>query len=141
MKTLSVRGRFLYAVIFIFAGLNHFGAASIGYAASQGVPMANVAVPLSGILAIAGGLSILLGYQTRIGALLLIVFLVPVTVMMHAFWRVADPMQQQMQMTMFMKNVALLGGALAFFVNGPGLAAMDTRDAVTEAGVVRPSIV
>ena len=53
-------GRLLFAVIFVMAGANHFNKQTIGYAASQGVPLASIAVPLSGVLAILGGLSILL---------------------------------------------------------------------------------
>src|SRR4051812_24351712 len=112
MKYITVLGRFLYSSLFIFAGFGHFSTASIGYAASQGVPLANIAVPLSGVMAILGGLSILLGYKTKFGALLLIAFLLPVTFSMHAFWSVTDPMQQQMQMAMFMKNMALTGAAI-----------------------------
>ena len=56
-----VLGRFFFALIFLMAGANHFNKQSIGYAASQGVPLASIAVPLSGVVAIAGGLSILLG--------------------------------------------------------------------------------
>jgi uncharacterized membrane protein YphA (DoxX/SURF4 family) len=51
-------------------------------------PLASIAVPLSGVLAIAGGLSILLGYRAKLGACLIVVFLVPVTLMMHRFWTV-----------------------------------------------------
>jgi len=55
-------------------GPGHFTKQLIGYAASQGVPLASVAVPLSGVLAFAGGLSILLGYRVRLGAWLLVLF-------------------------------------------------------------------
>ena len=58
---LVVLGRFLFAVIFLFAAPNHFTKQTIAFAASQGVPLASIAVPLSGVVAIAGGLSILLG--------------------------------------------------------------------------------
>src|ERR1700682_5774265 len=107
-----VLGRFLFALIFLMAGANHFNKQTIGYAASQGVPLASIAVPLSGVLALAGGLSVLLGYRARLGAWLIILFLVPVTLMMHNFWAVKDPMMAQMQMIMFMKNLSMLGGAL-----------------------------
>lgn len=60
---LVLAGRLLFAFIFIFAGLNHFAPQTIAFAASQGVPLASLAVPLSGVLSIAGGLSILLGYR------------------------------------------------------------------------------
>jgi putative oxidoreductase len=83
-------GRFFYSLIFIFAALGHFSQQTIGYAASQGVPMANVLVPFSGIMALVGGLSILLGYKSRWGAVLIILFLIPVTISMHNFWAVID---------------------------------------------------
>lgn len=127
MKIITILGRLLYSILFIFAGLGHFSAATIGYAASQGVPLANLAVPLSGLMAIVGGISILLGYKAKYGAVILIAFLVPVTFMMHAFWGISDPMQQQMQMTMFMKNIALIGGALLIFAFGSGPGSLDAR--------------
>ena len=92
--------RVLFALIFIISGPNHFAKQTIAYAAAQGVPLASLAVPFSGLMAIAGGLSILLGYRTRIGAWLIVLFLVPVSFMMHNFWAVADPMMKQMQMMM-----------------------------------------
>src|SRR5262245_21936553 len=61
MRALVPLGRALFAAIFLMAGLGHFSQQSIGYAASQGVPMANVLVPLSGVIALIGGLSILIG--------------------------------------------------------------------------------
>jgi putative oxidoreductase len=122
-----VLGRFFFALIFLMAGANHFSRQTIGYAASQGVPLASIAVPLSGVLAIAGGLSILLGYRAKPGAWLIVLFLVPVTLMMHKFWAVQDPMMAQMQMVMFMKNVAMLGGALLISQFGAGPFSLDAR--------------
>src|SRR5258708_9966062 len=55
-------GRFFFALIFLMSGPNHFSPQTIAYAASQGVPLASIAVPLSGVIAIAGGVSIPLGY-------------------------------------------------------------------------------
>ena len=105
--------RFLFALIFLMAGPGHFSSQTIGYAASQGVPLAFIAVPVSGAIALAGALSILLGYRAKIGAWLLVLFLVPVTFKMHAFWSIGDAAAQQIQMIMFMKNLGLLGGAPA----------------------------
>src|ERR1700730_3643816 len=81
-------GRFFFALIFLMAGANHFSKQTIGYAVSAGVPLASIAVPLSGVLAIAGGLSILLGYRAKLGAWLIVLFLIPVTLIMHTFWTV-----------------------------------------------------
>ena len=120
-------GRVLYSSIFILAAFGHFSQQSINYAAQQGVPMAGLLVPLSGVLALAGGLSVLLGYQARIGAWLLVLFLVPVTVMMHNFWAVKDPMAAQMHQIMFMKNLSMLGGALLISHFGAGPLSLDAR--------------
>lgn len=120
-------GRFLFALIFILSGPRHFLSSTIGYAASQGVPMASIIVPISGALALAGGLSILLGFRARLGAWLIVLFLVGVTPMMHAFWKVTDPMVYQMQFVMFMKNLSMLGGALIISQLGSGPWSLDSR--------------
>jgi putative oxidoreductase len=122
-----VLGRFFFALLFLMAGANHFNKQTIGYAASQGVPLAAVAVPLSGVLAIAGALSILLGYRAKLGAWLIVLFLVPVSLMMHKFWTVTDPMMAQIQMILFMKNVSMLGGALLISHFGAGPFSLDAR--------------
>jgi putative oxidoreductase len=122
-----VLGRFLFALIFLMAGANHFNKQTISYAASQGVPLAAIAVPLSGVLAIAGGLSILLGYRAKLGAWLIVLFLVPVSLMMHKFWTVTDPLMAQLQMILFMKNVSMLGGALLISHFGAGPFSLDAR--------------
>jgi putative oxidoreductase len=122
-----VLGRFFFALIFLMAGANHFSKQTIGYAESAGVPLASIAVPLAGVLAIAGGLSILLGYRAKLGAWLIVLFLVPVTVMMHKFWTVTDPMMAQIQMILFMKNVSMLGGALLISQFGAGPLSLDAR--------------
>jgi putative oxidoreductase len=122
-----VLGRFLFALIFLMAGANHFNKQTIGYAASQDVPLAAIAVPLSGVLAVAGGLSILLGYRAKLRAWLIVLFLVPVSLMMHKFWTVTDPMMAQIQMILFMKNVSMLGGALLISQFGAGPFSLDAR--------------
>ena len=124
---LVLLSRLFFVAIFLMAGPKHFASQTIAYAASQGVPMASIAVPFSGVLAILGGLSILLGYRARIGAWLIVLFLVGVTPMMHKFWIVTDPMMHQMQMVMFMKNVAMLGAALFITQVGSGQWSLDTR--------------
>ena len=86
-------------------------------------------MPASGILALLGGLSVLLGYRARLGALALVLFLVPVTIMMHNFWTISDPMMKQMHIVMFMKNLGLLGGALFIYAFGAGPLSLDNRRA------------
>jgi len=124
---LVVLGRFLFVLIFLMSGPRHFLSQTIAYAASQGVPLASISVPISGVLAVAGGLSILLGYRARIGAWLIVLFLVGVTPLMHKFWGVTDPMMYQIQFVMFMKNVSMLGGALLITQLGSGPWSLDAR--------------
>ena len=120
-------GRLLYSAIFLMTVLGHFSAGYIGYAAQQGVPAAGLLVPLSGVIATLGGLSITLGYKAKIGAWLIVLFLVPVTLMMHNFWAVTDPMMHGMQIAMFMKNVSMLGAALLIAHFGAGPLSLDAR--------------
>jgi putative oxidoreductase len=105
----------------------HFTSAAVQYAEAQGVPAASLLVPLSGVIEIIGALSIMLGYRAKWGAWLLMIFLIPVTFMMHNFWAIDDPMQRQMQMTMFMKNLGLLGGVLLVAYWGAGPISLDSR--------------
>ena len=117
--------RALFAFIFILSAPGHFSAQSIAYAAQAGVPFAELLVPASGVLALIGGLSVLLGYQAKLGAWLLVLFLVPVTLTMHRFWGLTDPMQAMMQRVMFFKNLTILGGALFIAYAGAGPFSLD----------------
>jgi len=107
-------GRLLLGGYFIMGGFNHFKMLDMmsGYAQSKGVPSPKAAVAFSGVLLWIGGLSILLGIFPTVGALALVLFLVPVTLMMHAFWKVQDAQMKMGETVNFMKNVALLGAAL-----------------------------
>ena len=122
----ALLGRVLFSLIFVFAGLNHFSKQTITFAASQGVPLASIAVPLSGVIAVLGGLSILVGYRAKIGAWLIVLFLIGVTPL-HNFWAVKDPMMAQLQMAMFMKNISMLGSALLISQFGAGPLSLDAR--------------
>ena len=128
MKVAVLLGRVLYSAIFLMAAPNHFSKGTIEYAANHGVPLASIAVPMSGVLALLGGLSILFGYKARIGAWFLVLFLVPVTVMMHNFWAVADPMLAMTQRIMFMKNLSILGAALLISHFGSGPLSIDKEE-------------
>jgi putative oxidoreductase len=122
---IALLGRFLFVLVFLISGPRHFMSQTIAYAASQGVPMASIAVPISGLLALAGGLSILLGYRAKIGAWMIALFLLGITPMMHKFWGVSDPMAYQMQFVMFMKNVSMFGAALLISQVGSGPWSLD----------------
>jgi putative oxidoreductase len=121
MRFLVPIGRTLFALIFIIAAPRHFSQEGIQHAADLGAPLAHLLVPLSGLMAIAGGLSVALGYKARWGAWLLIAFLVPVTAVMHQFWTYQDPALARTQQAMFAKNLSMIGAALliAYFGSGP----------------------
>ena len=118
-------GRILFAAIFLLSAPGHFKAQTIQYAAGAGVPFAGVLVPASGILALIGALSVAIGYRARLGAWLLVAFLVPITLSMHAFWNVTDAGMRAMQVAMFMKNVSMLGAALLLTQLGAGPLSVD----------------
>lgn len=119
MKYLAPLGRIFYSVIF-FMTVSNFRQPAISHAEAMGVPLASIAVPLSGVIAIIGGLSIVLGYKARWGAWLIVLFLVPVTLTMHAFWKETDPQTAAMQQVMFLKNLSMLGAALLIAQVGSG---------------------
>jgi putative oxidoreductase len=120
-------GRILFVLIFVNAGPRLLLGQAVAFAVSQGVPMASIAVPIAGLLALAGGLSILLGYRAKIGAWLIALFLIGVTPMMHKFWVISDPMRYQLQLATFMRNVSMLGGALLISQFGAGPWSLDAR--------------
>jgi putative oxidoreductase len=122
----------MFSLIFLLSVPHDFKHETVAYAAAAGVPLAHVAVPLAGLVALVGGLSLALGFHARLGAIALLVFLVPVTLFMHKFWGLSDAGQAQMQMTNFMKNLALMGGALFFVYAGAGAYSLDARAHRTE---------
>jgi uncharacterized membrane protein YphA (DoxX/SURF4 family) len=105
-------GRALLGGFFVFQGLNHFINTNMmaTFAASKGVPAPQMAVLGAGLLALLGGLSLLLGAWPRVGALLLIVFLLGVTPTMHNFWAETGAARVN-DFGNFLKNIGLLGGA------------------------------
>ena len=128
MRFLSLLGRVLFALIFILAAPRHFTAEGIHHAAELGVPFAALCVPASGVMALAGGLSVATGYRARWGAWLLIAFLVPVTLMMHGFWRLQDAQAVHIQQAMFAKNLAMIGAALLLTQFGAGPMSLDRKE-------------
>ncbi|HEY8379146.1 MAG TPA: DoxX family protein [Nannocystis sp.] len=119
--------RIFYAAVFLASVPGHFTGPTIAMAHEYGVPFAEVAVPASGVLEAVGATMVVLGYRARVGAWLLVLFLVPVTLMMHNFWAVPDPAGRQLQQIMFMKNISLIGGALLLAYFGAGPYSLDAR--------------
>ena len=130
MSYMVLLGRILFSLIFVKSSFAHFSAGAISYAAAQGVPLASIAVPVSGVLALLGGLSVAFGYKARFGAWLLVLFLVPVTIMMHRFWGLPEALEAMMQQIHFLKNLSLLGGALLIAHFGPGPLSLDAKNEI-----------
>jgi putative oxidoreductase len=129
-------GRVAFAAVFVLFAPLDFTPQGVAWAGRQGVPLAPILVPLAGLVGLAGGLSIMLGYRARIGAWLLILFLVPVTATMHNFWAVRDPMTAQMQEGFFLANVSRVGACLLLAYFGAGPLSLDAR--VTARAASRP---
>ncbi|MBI2514706.1 DoxX family membrane protein [Candidatus Wolfebacteria bacterium] len=113
-QILFLIGRIIYGGYFLMMGLNHFMKNEMlsGYAASKNIPSPKLAVYLSGLFILLGGLGILVGKYTFWSAILIAVFLILVSFKMHNYWKDEDPNAKMMNMTHFLKNLALLGGAL-----------------------------
>lgn len=121
---MHLAGRILFTLIFVVSGLtghifNMKG--SVAYAEMKGAPAPKVLVPVTGVMIAVGGAMVLLGWHRFIGAGLLVIFLVPVSYYMHAFWKVSDPMMMANERAHFMKNMSMLGAALviAFYAGDP----------------------
>lgn len=115
MRIPFLLGRLVFGGFFLYNGINHLKNRKMlaQYAAAKHVPMPEVGVVASGAALIVGGASIISGVKPKLGALAIIGFLASVSPTIHDFWRHKDQQQRQNEMIHFMKNLALLGGALA----------------------------
>ena len=126
---LAVIGRLMLAAIFLLSSvgkLTNFNGTA-GMMADKGIPAAQIMLVGAIAFEIAGGLSIVLGYKPRIGAILLLVFLVLATYFFHDFWKIADPKEKQEQMVQFLKNLAIMGAMVLIIANGTGPMSLDDR--------------
>jgi uncharacterized membrane protein YphA (DoxX/SURF4 family) len=107
-------GRLLFGALFLYNGANHFRnyPAIRGYCAFKHVPLPGAAAIVSGLWLLASGSSVVVGFRPEIGLLLIVVFLLIVTPIMHDFWNLADPAQRVGEQINFEKNVALMGASL-----------------------------
>ncbi|OGJ03948.1 DoxX family protein [Candidatus Nomurabacteria bacterium RIFCSPLOWO2_12_FULL_46_14] len=114
MIYLFLLGRILLGGYFIKNSFNHFlNLSSVaGYAASKNTPWPKLAVTVTGLILLLGGLGILLGVYIDYAVLLLSVFLIGVTFKMHQYWKESEPMQRMAENINFYKNLALLGAIL-----------------------------
>src|SRR5229473_2514416 len=106
-------GRLLMSVIFILSGfgnLMHFSQTA-SMMAGKGIPLATVALVLTIAIELGGGLLLITGYKVRYVAIVMALWMVPVTLTFHNFWAFQGDVRE-MQMSNFLKNVAIMGGLL-----------------------------
>lgn len=127
-NTVLLLGRVLLSLIFVMSGFGKIFSFSstTGYMQAQGMPLAWFFLIGAIVFELAGGLSVMVGCWTRLGAALLLIFLVPATLIFHAFWTLPEA-EQQVQMIMFMKNLSIFGGLLIVLASGPGRFSIDQR--------------
>jgi len=115
VRELFLLGRLITGGYFLYSGLHHFTNLSMlsTEVARRGIPMAPAAVVIAGVLLVIGGVSLILGLVPRIGIAALVLFLVPVTLIMHPFWREVGA-HRMADMINFTKNFGLLGSVLMF---------------------------
>ena len=125
---LSLVGRLLMAALFLPAGFSKVAgfAGTVGYIASKGAPVPEVAAIIAIIVEVGGGLALILGFKARWAALALAAFTLVATVMFHNYWTFPAE-QQMMQQLMFMKNVAVIGGLLTLAAWGAGAWSVDGK--------------
>jgi putative oxidoreductase len=128
-NVVSLAGRILLSAIFIFSGIGKMAAFSMytGYASAR-LPMPSVAIAVAIVVEVLGGLAILAGFQTRIAAWIVFLYLIPTTFVFHNFWALEGAAKMDNQ-AHFFKNVAIMGGLLILAANGAGGASVDASRA------------
>ena len=126
--TTALIGRILIAAIFVVSGLAKLVNTdqTAEHMAGVGIPAPHFLAVVAGLVEILGALAIGLGFLTRVGALALIAFMIPATLLFHNFW-VYDGAEQKTQMINFLKNLTTIGGLCMLFAYGAGRYSIDAR--------------
>ena len=141
----ALAGRILLSIIFIVSGvgklMNWKGTES--YMVSQGMPSAPAAVTFLLVMAVVfelgGGLALLAGWQARLAAVALVIFLIPATFIFHDFWTFSGE-ARQMQMVNFLKNLAIMGGLAQVIAYGSGRLSLGARGSRAFATAEVPAV-
>jgi putative oxidoreductase len=119
-------GRVALAALFIPSGLRKLTNLA-GFAESlekRGVPLADVLAPLGAGIEFFAGIAVLVAFQTRVAAVLMILFTVAATFIAHRFWEF-EGAARTTQQSQFFKNFAIIGGYVVLLVSGPGRYSID----------------
>ena len=129
----ALLGRIFLAAIFLISGFNKLSdfSGTAAFMSGAGLPAAEFLLVLTILIEIAGGLMIILGLYTRQLALILFLFMIPVTAVFHNPRSAGDPVQIQQQMIHFLKNLAIMGGLLHLSAFGPGYFSIEARKSET----------
>lgn len=126
-NTLTLLARIFFSVIFILSAVNKITAfdSTVAYMESAGVTFyPNILAIIATVFELGGGVLILLGWFTRLGGLMIFIFTAGVTFGIHHFWNY-PPAAAQVQMIHFLKNFAMMGGALYIISFGAGQFSLD----------------
>ena len=117
MSTVLVIARIAFGFLFLSSGINHLTKleAMSGYAKYKKLPLAKLGVIVSGLMMIAGSLSVIFGYYVDLGALLLAVFLLVATVIFHGFWSETDATAKMTETINFFKGISLAGASVIIY--------------------------
>jgi len=121
-------GRILLALIFVISGYNKLVGfdGTVGYIASKGLPLPQLAAAAAIAIELVGGVLLVIGWQTRWAATAIFLFMIPTTLIFHAFWA-APAANLQMETIQFMKNLCIMGGMLYVMAFGAGPLSVDNR--------------
>ncbi|REK11595.1 MAG: DoxX family protein [Planctomycetota bacterium] len=119
-------GRLLLALIFVASAAGKFNdwQGTVNMIAEKGMPAPDALLSIAVALEIIGGVSVIVGLYARLGALVLLAFLVPVSVIMHNFWAL-EGAERMPEMISFMKNVSISGGIVLVLAFGAGPCSID----------------
>ncbi|MEO8600427.1 MAG: DoxX family protein [bacterium] len=119
-------GRILIALIFVWSGFGKISGfeGTVGYIASKGLPLPQLAAIGAIIVELGGGILLILGWKTRWAAAAILVFTAMAAFLFHNFWAM-PPDQAQNQMIHFMKNISMMGGLLFVVTHGSGALSVD----------------
>jgi putative oxidoreductase len=121
-------GRILLALILVISGYNKLVGfdGTVGYIASKGLPLPQLAAAAAIAIELVGGVLLVIGWQTRWAATAIFLFMIPTTLIFHAFWA-APAANLQMETIQFMKNLCIMGGMLYVMAFGAGPLSVDNR--------------